>query len=700
MNGCDNATLKRSVLLGARIRFSPSGASVRSQAIERIMEENLAAAEGTEGLTEQELDNLATIGGKRSVLRSFDVKQGIECLKKSGRIVEIKYGKNIRYKLSAEVKAEITRAISEAEGRMKATIQELFGKVSDGEETYSRAFIRLLCEVFSRLSELYVQIVTRKQRDVDLAEHKLLAVVLENVLESESVPDNETFRYGVNRFFRESSPQFDQIKWNMAQNFYVAKALGIDEAANLLSVDIFKGSAMYCDTNILIAGLSTVSRHYNSFRELAKTCKFIGMDLKATHATIEELKRSIIANASDLQKVFDRIPDQTRKKVKNFLLEAYLSERGKSPDLSIDDFVSHFLETIKTLGDSHGLVEEDDQWFDDATDNALTKRLATDLAKQYEEMRRRPKFYKAALHDAVLLLWVAHENNNNRKSWVVTLDMTLSEWNARQNLEDFKIVTLDALLQWMTPLASGTADEDKLAEVFAEAIRYQLLPRDTFFRLSDFRVFAEMGIETRQLPADDVEACIREIKKTGSQLDPSKAEDREKIAKIIQGYFADPGTKYQRTIHELQSKTDDLSLKLENEARLRREAEDNVKLLADQSWDQSEKFRQAENARKAAEIRISNLEQAIEREQQEKHHKDLIRSAIVRTILMVFLLTVIETIIGLVIWYWGEGPNLFQKLTKSWVWLTIGFGAVAIAYPFIMGRERMRLLKWWKGEND
>ena len=316
MNSCDDATLKRSVLLGARIRFSPSGASVRSQAIERIMEENLAAAEGTEGLTEQELDNLATIGGKRSVLRSFDVKQGVECLKKSGRIVEIKYGKNLRYKLSAEVKAEITRAITEAEGRMKTTIRELFGKVSDGEDTYSRAFIRLLCEVFSRLSELYVQIVTRKQRDVDLAEHKLLAVVLENVLESESVPDNETFRYGVNRFFRESSPQFDQIKWNMAQNFYVAKALGIDEAANLLSVDIFKGSAMYCDTNILIAGLSTVSRHYNSFRELAKTCKFIGMDLKATHATIEELKRTIISNASDLQKVFDRIPDQTQKKVK------------------------------------------------------------------------------------------------------------------------------------------------------------------------------------------------------------------------------------------------------------------------------------------------------------------------------------------------------------------------------------------------
>jgi hypothetical protein len=30
----------------------------------------------------------------------------------------------------------------------------------------------------------------------------------------------------------------------------------------------------------------------------------------------------------------------------------------------------------------------------------------------------------------------------------------------------------------------------------------------------------------------------------------------------------------------------------------------------------------------------------------------------------------------------------------------LGFAIVAVAYPFIMGRERMRSLKWWKGESD
>ena len=64
------------------------------------------------------------------------------------------------------------------------------------------------------------------------------------------------------------------------------------------------------------------------------------------------------------------------------------------------------------------------------------------------------------------------------------------------------------------------------------------------------------------------------------------------------------------------------------------------------------------------------------------------------------MLVVVEAIIGYQVWQYGEGPNLFQKLTNAWPWLGLGFTVVAILYPFFMGRERMRLLKWWKGETD
>lgn len=47
-------------------------------------------------------------------------------------------------------------------------------------------------------------------------------------------------------------------------------------------------------------------------------------------------------------------------------------------------------------------------------------------------------------------------------------------------------------------------------------------------------------------------------------------------------------------------------------------------------------------------------------------------------------------------WTWGEGQTLFQKVTNSAWWFSLPFCIVVFAFPFIMGRKRMQLLKKWK----
>jgi len=696
MTICDGTTLKRSVLLGARIRFSPTGASVRNQAIERIIEQNLASAETAKGLTEQELQHLVTLGGQFSMLRAADLRQGIDSLKHAGRVLNISGGKQPRYILSETARTEVDRVTAEAEERTKKTIKELFRNAFGGEDAYGRAFILLLCKLFSELSEVYVQVITRKQGHLDLAEHRLLFIAIEETLKSERVPDDQAFRYGVNRFFRESTPQFDQIKWNMAQNFYIAKALGISDSSDLLSTDIFKDAALFCDTNVLIAGLSPESRHYSSFQALAKSCGTIGMNLNATRITLEELRRVIDDQNILLRRVIDRIPEETRPKIRNFLLEAYLSEKAKCDSLSLDDFYVRFQTPLQTLKDSFGVSEVDDVWFDKAFDDPETKKLSIDLSNKYKLMRGRPKSESASLHDALLVRYVSLENIKKRKSWIITLDITLAEWNVEKKIQGSNIITLDAFLQWMGPVTPGTNGESKFSSIFAEAIRNQLFPRDTFFQLRDFHVFAEMEIDTKQLPAEDVEACIREIKQTGPLLDPSKAEDREKLGTVIQRYFADPGTKHKRIIEELQTKSKNLSQELAKEKQMRTEAEKRVQELNLQTQEMSNQIENGQDALSAAILRIDRLEEKEKDEQQ----KRLMISAIRRTALSFSVLVLVELLILYLVRQYGVGANLFQKLTNSWTWPCLGFAIVAVLYPFFMGRERMRLLKWWKGETD
>ena len=696
MTPYDEIAAKRSALLTTRIRFSPTGADIRKQAIERILEQNLSTAE-TEGLTENQIQNLCALEDQQAILRSMDIRQGLASLLKAGRVIEIVKDKTRLYALTGDAEKEVKHLQSEADKNTQVAIQELFSTSKGGGDAYKEAFLRLLCFVFSTLGDTYVHLITGKQSSEGLAENHILLSAIEDALKSCKVPDASAFRYGVNRFFRESSLHFDQIKWNMAQNFYVAKALGIDGTADLLTSDIFKDAFLYCDTNVLIAGLTPDNRHYNSFQELSMACTGIGMTLMATRPTVEELKVVMSTQASLLKKVFDKIPDQTRSKVRNFLLESYMSEKEKATNLSIDEFVERFRTPLQTLQASFGIVEEDNEWFVKACEDKKIKQIAREIAREYEKMRHRPKSERVACHDAMLLQWVMNKNADGKKSWIVTLDIPLSEWCAQQSKRDLRVITLDAFLQWMTPAVSGAADEERLAQIFSEAIRYQLLPKETFIQLRDFQVFAEMGIETGQLPAEDVEACIRDIKQVGPHLDPSKAEDREKIGHVVQKYFVDPGTKYKQSLNDLQGRVDELSMNLGRELTLRKEAEDRVTELEKQNIENIQKLQQESQARSDAVERIGRLEETIE---EDINRRKLRHSALRRTLFSISIFIVISAVVAFFVNKYGEGTNLFQKITRSSWWFGGVFAGSILLWRVLMGKERMALLKWWQTKEE
>jgi predicted nucleic acid-binding protein len=683
--------LKRSALFGARIRFSPTGATARDQAIQRILEQNLASVGDEEGLTEQHLTQSATMGYKPPILRAADVRRGIEELRQASRVEEKIVAHKKIYVLSSKVQEEVSQSIKEAEKRNATALKELFGNAPGNLNHYSDAFLQLLCALFSKLSEVYVHGITMEPGAKDLGKHQLFQAILDEVLKTHQVPDIAAFKYGVNRFFLESTPLYYQIKWNMAQNFYVIKALGLDSSFDLLSADAFRDTSLYCDTNVLIAGLTPDSRHHNSFLELSESCRNLGMTLKVTEETINELRGVIAAYVALLRKVIDRIPNATQPRIRNFLFESYLMDKERDPALTLDEFIFRFEAPLEALQATFGINVESDQWFDDMREQNEVKKLVRELSKQYEDSRGKPKREGAARHDALYLLWVAKENKESKKSWALTLDVSLAEWSSRNPDDTFRVITLDALIQWITPVSAGIANEDRLAEIFSQAIRYQLLPREVFFDLRDFQVFAEMGIETKQLPAQDVEACIREIRRVGPRLDPGKADDRERIGQIISRYFVDPGTKFRRDIQGLETQTDQLGKKLESETHLRKEAEEKLNELESQIVEKERQFEKERLVREAAERRIDDLEKGAQ-------HRSLVFSTILRSLLALIILAIVEGVIAISALRWGEGANFFQRLTKSSWWLAGGFGLTVGIWRLLLGKKRWALLIWWRHE--
>ena len=223
-------------------------------------------------------------------------------------------------------------------------------------------------------------------------------------------------------------------------------------------------------------------------------------------------------------------------------------------------------------------------------------------------------------------------------------------------------VTLDALVQWLSVVSPDEADEQAMASIFAESLK-SMLPHGVFFDLQDFLVLASMELSCKELPEQDVEECIRTIRAKAPSLDPSKAEDREKLAHEISRFFAGPGQKYQKDLAAAKAER----LALQGELQAQRAAQ---QATEEQRQREAERFKQQLAGEVEARQTIeSQLRGELERRDAEvkqlkddKEKEHIRRSAHRRLALCAVLLIVLLACVTYVASAWGEG----RIGTKDW----------------------------------
>jgi len=233
----DNAEdeVSRAVLFSARVRFSPTGATIREQAIVRIIEQNLACQKEGTALTAEDICRVVCFAGHRTVLRDADAREGLRILSENGRVVKSRSSGKDVFELSPQAREEANQIHAECERRNNAIIDKLFGKAQGGAHAYALAFHRVLGDVFASLSGAYVEAISQSGKTSALADHELLPSAIKEAIDRHKPPDVNAFATGVKQFFRKPEPDFEKLKWSMAQNYYVTKALGSDASADLLS---------------------------------------------------------------------------------------------------------------------------------------------------------------------------------------------------------------------------------------------------------------------------------------------------------------------------------------------------------------------------------------------------------------------------------------------------------------------------------
>ena len=668
---------RRLLLFSTRLRFMPQVQPIRETAINKIIEQNLLLADRPLSVSEIEKQCLDLNG--RSVLSRNDIEVSLRQLANTTLIVTGMVPP-FRYSLTDERRQELWSIQADAEKTYTTIVSRLFKGVPPGPTRYSEPFLECLSLIFSRLGETYVRHIKHEVSASELLGFANISRAVADVTKHHPHLETAYLSAATIQFFEESDPTFDKLKWNLAQNYYVSKALGLDSAGTLLSQELFGDASFYIDTNVLVHALDTSGRHHHSFKMFTQACAELGIRLLVSRISIDEMRR-VAALEKELlnQRVNDRIPPELVPRTRGILLPAFLQEMKTNGSCDIDELFEKFDKPSEHLRSDYGIEVVDDEWFLKAAEDAATLQLVDEVKAAYDRVKaaycpssRRKKGERAALHDALMIGWIEKERDSTHENtWFVTLDTSLPVFkDEHDNRCRPYALTLVGLMQWLSPVTNLRMNDDQAAAMFSEALKQQLLPHETFFELRDFLVFSQMQIETELLPAKDVEACIRTIKENAPDLDPTNPRDREKLSHEISKFFVDPGRQYKAHLQEHHERIDQLTSDFDSHKSA---TIIEVTALKGQVKDKDSEIVELRNK-----LRTSELSG------EAKFRLSLIGIGLLLSLAAMAYL----------IFKFGEGANAFQKFTKEWSWFAVVTSAWIVSSWFVVGKERLVTLGW------
>jgi hypothetical protein len=469
---------------------------------------------------------------------------------------------------------------------------------------------------------------------------------------------------------------------------------------------------LFCDTNFLF-GILDLHVHplvdvSNELLEAINTNK-LPIKLRYHEATLRELHASISYYGEILQRhrwtqALSRAASKSR-----FMsgVELKYHQKNAETGVDVDAFLRPYLHVDVLLKDHKISI------YKPLKERLIERSTLENEYREYLKRHGRDKVYEVISHDVAVLdcarfLRSGATSTLEAGALFVTCDYNLYRFDSdtsRDSSSPATVVLPNVLWQILRPYVPSNSDFDRsFAETFAipefrtigsgaakacskmlgilavykdfpEKTAAKLLSNDMLIdRLRNVQNDAQFQEQIESAIALENQILLEEQVALAKQVEVLRADKAQTEKKILEqkDVAAAEAIKAQAAIRAKKIALDDL-------AASHRDAEAKTK-------DASAKLAEMLAAKTAAEKKA--------------RHGQLVLSAIKRSILVGSILIIVELIIGYLAWQNGEGHNLFQKLTNAWPWLGAGFGAVVILYPFIMGRDRMRLLKWWKGETD
>ena len=536
--------------------FSPETQPIRRTIVREIVFNKLMESSRSDGESIGILTTLTVNGVDVFRLPSSEVQTQLEGLVQERVIEEIVVRKKKRWKVTEAGKAKLSKVRSNADSRIDDAVNTIFAGC-EPIAGYREALLECLSTIFGRIADRYIaeSISDEKNRSNFLPPN--LEEVATKVLSTIPGVNYGDFLLGLRKFFLVEHPDADWLKWTYCKNYYALRIVGLGDVSNALSKEAFAGLTVYLDTNVILSALDKRNESHSVVTHVLDKLHALGCEIEVLEITAKELSELAIRLSETVGAALSQIPDELLPRTTGLAASVELLYRQDHSNPSAEEALAELADVDSIVTGQLDIPIARDLLIEAYPPSEAVRSLANKLKSHYDTVQtwNRRKSESAALHDALALTFVNTKRAEGNRCVFLTLDKSLPTFRFPEDATQIRpAITIDALLSWLGIILE---DDESIERAYSTLLSSQLVTSKQTFSIEEFSMLAQVGMECKNMPTEDVEQCILYLRREAQGLDLRSADDREKLHHKVTTFFSSPDRKFLGELEDLRGKVKD-----------------------------------------------------------------------------------------------------------------------------------------------
>lgn len=561
------------------LRFAPETIPLRERVVERLV---LAALENSTANAPKRvgaIQRTIKFGPNSPDLRVELIQETLDRLIHQGKVKQTQIRKRIGYYLNEAGREEVA-TLFESSADLFAPVLAKLQLDSDPAlhgEVAKQVYKKFISESFSRFG---LQIARNMAREID-SEQLLQAIDLRDAFEVSSTGLDlqphllASLRARCFWFIRSTDAEETRLKFALAQGYYLAHLLGLQAGCfNPAAENAFSDSTFYLDSNVLFVGLLSSFDRVHLFEETLRIAKRVGIELRVTRATIDEVRRVAAGKKLEFQDTISKVPSAILVRTKDSILEAYLDRLESNPALTVEEFFGPFDHLSDTVSQTWGIV------IDDCTAEELVRGrdfsgVENILQTQTLRFRKRSKGSQVLAHDIAHYALICDSRQSHPKTWFLTHDRSMiatAELVAKRDEQPFCFSML-GFLQAISPFVTSDAEQHSLADLFNLLLGDQFVCSDKIFDMQEIRLLSKMHQDVMSTPPEQLVLAFDYVKSRILEGKQYTIEDFPRVSLEIRKFLTCTDEQRRRLLETQLSEISNTASRLEKQLEVTSDAQ-------------------------------------------------------------------------------------------------------------------------------